>query len=277
MEQEKKYRYVSKEKSNIIIKNKLPNIKTSYMVASGKGGVGKSTVAAGLALSLALEGYSVGLLDADIYGPSIPTLFNLENSERPEIIELNGQNLIEPYERMGVKIMSIGFFFDAHQAVIWRGPMLSTALKQMMNDTNWGELDYLIIDTPPGTGDVHITLLQDFEISGAIVVTTPQHVALSDVQKVIKMYNDERIGIPVMGVIENMSWFTPTLHPDEKYFLFGRGGGDILSASFGIAVLAQIPMNEKICTACDDGKLNELFDDNIVRSAFNSIVNQIII
>ncbi len=277
MEQEKKYRYVSKEKSNIIIKNKLPNIKTSYMVASGKGGVGKSTVAAGLALSLALEGYSVGLLDADIYGPSIPILFNLENSERPEIIELNGQNLIEPYERMGVKIMSIGFFFDAHQAVIWRGPMLSTALKQMMNDTNWGELDYLIIDTPPGTGDVHITLLQDFEISGAIVVTTPQHVALSDVQKVIKMYNDERIGIPVMGVIENMSWFTPTLHPDEKYFLFGRGGGDTLSASFGIPVLAQIPMNEKICTACDDGKLNELFDDNIVRSAFNSIVNQIII
>ena len=247
------------------------------VVTSGKGGVGKSTVAAGLALSLALEGYSVGLLDADIYGPSIPTLFNLENSERPEIIELNGQNLIEPYERMGVKIMSIGFFFDAHQAVIWRGPMLSTALKQMMNDTNWGELDYLIIDTPPGTGDIHITLLQDFEISGAIVVTTPQHVALSDVQKVIKMYNDERIGIPVMGVIENMSWFTPTLHPDEKYFLFGRGGGDTLSASFGIPVLAQIPMNEKICTACDDGKLNELFDDNIVRSAFNSIVNQIII
>lgn len=277
MEQKKNYTYVTKEKSNTIVKNKLPNIKASYMVASGKGGVGKSTVAAGLALSLALEGYSVGLLDADIYGPSIPTLFNLENSERPEILELNGQNLIEPYERMGVKIMSIGFFFDAHQAVIWRGPMLSTALKQMLNDTNWGELDYLIIDTPPGTGDVHITLLQDFEISGAIIVTTPQHVALSDVQKVIKMYKDERIGIPVTGVVENMSWFTPSLHPDEKYFLFGRGGGEVLSASFGIPLLAQIPINEKICTACDEGKIKELFDDIAVRSAFNSIVNQIVI
>lgn len=277
MEQKKNYTYVTKEKSNTIVKNKLPNIKASYMVASGKGGVGKSTVAAGLALSLALEGYSVGLLDADIYGPSIPTLFNLENSERPEILELNGQNLIEPYERMGVKIMSIGFFFDAHQAVIWRGPMLSTALKQMLNDTNWGELDYLIIDTPPGTGDVHITLLQDFEISGAIIVTTPQHVALSDVQKVIKMYKDERIGIPVTGVVENMSWFTPSLHPDEKYFLFGRGGGEALSASFGIPLLAQIPINEKICTACDEGKIKELFDDIAVRSAFNSIVNQIVI
>lgn len=271
MEQEKNYRYVPKEKHNPIVKNKLPNVKNMFMVASGKGGVGKSTVAAGLALSLALEGYSVGLVDADIYGPSIPTLFDLENFDRPEIIEQNGRNMIEPYNRFGIKIMSIGFFFDSHQAVIWRGPMLSNGLKQMINDTNWGKLDYLIIDTPPGTGDVHITLLQDFEISGAIVVTTPQHVALSDVQKVIKMFGDKQIGIPVLGIVENMSWFIPSPHPEEKYYLFGKGGGDLLAKTFNIPLLAQIPINEKICTACDEGKLNEIMKDEAVRLAFQSI------
>ncbi|MBP7613983.1 MAG: P-loop NTPase, partial [Paludibacter sp.] len=185
MEQQKQYKYIPKE--NVIVKNKLPNIGKVIMVASGKGGVGKSTVAAGLALSLALEGYSVGLLDADIYGPSIPTLFNLGNEERPAMLEHEGKHLIEPYIRFGIKVMSIGFFFDSQQAIIWRGPMMANGLKQMMNDTNWGKLDYLIIDTPPGTGDVHITLLQEFNINAALVVTTPQLVAKADVQKVINM------------------------------------------------------------------------------------------
>jgi len=275
MEQQKKYKYIAKENENKIVKTKMPNIKKIIMVASGKGGVGKSTVAAGLALSLALEGYSVGLLDADIYGPSIPTLFNLENANRPEMTEHEGRHLIEPYIRFGIKIMSIGFFFDTHQAIIWRGPMLSNGLKQMMNDTKWGELDYLIIDTPPGTGDVHITLLQDFEMTGAVVVTTPQLLAMADVQKVINMLGDRHIGIPTVGIIENMSWFTPTAHPNEKYFLFGNGGGEALSKSFNIPLLAQIPINEKLCAVCDNGKLNELFMDDAVRLAFQSIVTQI--
>ena len=273
MEQQKQYKYVPKE--NVIVKTKLPNIGNVIMVASGKGGVGKSTVAAGLALSLALEGYSVGLLDADIYGPSIPTLFNLENAERPVLMEHEGKHLIEPYVRFDVKIMSIGFFFDTHQAIIWRGPMMANGLKQMINDTNWGKLDYLIIDTPPGTGDVHITLLQEFNITGALVVTTPQLVAMADVQKVVNMLGDKQIGIPIIGIIENMSWFTPSLHPNEKYFLFGNGGGEDLSKAFDIPLLAQIPITEKICMSCDEGKLGELFLDNAVQLAFNSILSQI--
>jgi ATP-binding protein involved in chromosome partitioning len=275
MEQEKKYKYIPKEKENEILKTKLPNVNKVIMVASGKGGVGKSTVAAGLALSLTLKGYSVGLLDADIYGPSIPTLFNLENSERPVMTEHEGKQLIEPYLSFGIKIMSIGFFFDAHQAIIWRGPMLANGLKQMMNDTNWGDLDYLIIDTPPGTGDVHITLLQDFEITGALVVSTPQMIAIADVQKVINMLINKEIGIPVLGIIENMSWFTPSIHPDEKYFLFGNGGGEKLSRTFNIPLLAQIPLNEKICTTCDEGKLTEMLNVDVVKEAYEQLVKSI--
>jgi len=275
MEQPKKYKYAPKDKVNAIVKTKLPNIKKVIMVASGKGGVGKSTVAAGLALSLALEGYSVGLLDADIYGPSIPTLFKLENCERPLLLEHEGKKMIEPYVRFGIKIMSIGFFFDAHQAIIWRGPMLANGLKQMMNDTNWGELDYLIIDTPPGTGDVHITLLQEFELSGALVVTTPQLVAIADVQKVINMLSDKHIGVPVLGIIENMSWFTPPAHPEEKYFLFGKGGGEKLSKTFDIPLVAQIPLNETISISCDEGKLGGMLNIESVKQAYLQLINNI--
>jgi ATP-binding protein involved in chromosome partitioning len=277
MEQQNNKSCVSKEKGKVIDKQILPNIKQIIMVASGKGGVGKSTVAAGLALSLALEGYKVGLLDADIYGPSIPTLFNLDNCERPLMIEIDDKSRIEPYVRFGVKVMSIGFFFDARQAIIWRGPMLSNGLKQMLDETNWGELDYLIIDTPPGTGDVHITLLQEFAIDGALVVTTPQLVALSDVQKVISMFENSHIGVPVFGIVENMSWFTPSTHPDEKYFLFGKGGGETLAALFNIPLLTQIPINEKICTACDEGALDELFSEKSVRVAYQSIIQSLLI
>lgn len=248
----------------------IPTIKNMIMVSSGKGGVGKSTVAAGIALFLAKKGYSVGLMDADIYGPSVPTLFNLKD-EHPLTIELDGKTKIEPFIRFGIKVNSLGFFIDPMQAVLWRGPMATNAIKQLMNDTHWGELDFLIIDTPPGTGDIHLTLLQQYEISGAIVVTTPQLVALDDVQKAITMFKNERVGAPVLGIVENMSWFTPSKHPEEKYFLFGRGGGEKLSKIFNVPLIAQIPINENICQSCDEGKLNTLFDDKEIETAFSSL------
>jgi len=263
------------DQKNVIVKTKLSGIKNMIIVASGKGGVGKSTVAAGMALSLAMEGYNTGLLDADIYGPSIPTLFNL-NNERPSMIEKDGKSKIEPLARFGIKIMSIGFFVDPLKAMLWRGPMASNGLKQLMNDTDWGEIDYLIIDTPPGTGDIHLTLLQEYEISGAVIVSTPQAIALVDVQKAIGMFRNPNIGVPVLGVVENMSWFTPSKHPDEKYFLFGQGGGEHLSKTFNVPLIAQIPMNETICSSCDGGKLNGLFKDSEVKAAFKDMIEGII-
>jgi len=250
----------------------IPTIKNMIMVSSGKGGVGKSTVAAGIALSLAKKGYSVGLMDADIYGPSAPTLFNLKD-ERPLTIELDGKTKIEPFIRFGIKVNSLGFFVNPMDAVLWRGPMASNAIKQLMNDTYWGELDFLIIDTPPGTGDIHLTFLQQFEITGAIIVTTPQLVAIDDVQKTISMFKNERVGVPVLGIVENMAWFTPSKHPDEKYFLFGKGGGEKLSEIFNVPLIAQIPINENICQSCDEGKLDILFDDNEVKIAFTNLTD----
>jgi len=246
------------------------------MVVSGKGGVGKSTVAAGIAMSLAKEGYSVGLLDADIFGPSVPTLMNLHDMERPLMVEKDGKQIMEPFERFGIKVMSIGFFFDPEQAVIWRGPMVTNVLKQLITETNWGELDYLIIDTPPGTGDIHITLLQQFYITGALVVTTPQLVAIADVQRAIGMLRDKVIGVPVLGIVENMAWFTPSKHPNEKYFLFGKGGAENLSKTFNVPLIAQIPMNETICASCDGGKLNEVFNDTEVKLGFNNLTDRIL-
>jgi ATP-binding protein involved in chromosome partitioning len=250
----------------------IPTIKNMIMVSSGKGGVGKSTVAAGIALFLAKKGYSVGLMDADIYGPSVPTLFNLKD-ERPLTIELDGKTKIEPFIRFGIKVNSLGFFIDPMQAVLWRGPMATNAIKQLMNDTHWGELDFLIIDTPPGTGDIHLTFLQQFEITGTIIVTTPQLVALDDVQKTISMFKNEQVGVPVLGIVENMAWFTPSKHPEEKYFLFGRGGGEKLSKIFNVPLIAQIPINENICQSCDEGKLDILFDDDEIKTAFSNLTN----
>lgn len=258
-------------KQNEFVKTRLPEIKNIIIVASGKGGVGKSTVAAGMAMSLAMEGYATGLLDADIYGPSIPVLFNLQN-ERPEVHEKEGKTIIEPFTRFGIKLMSMGFFVDPKQAVLWRGPLASNTLKQLVNDTAWGKLDYLIIDTPPGTGDIHITLLQQYEISGVIIVTTPQKVALTDVEKTISMFRDEHVGAPVLGIVENMAWFTPLKHPEEKYFLFGQGGGEILSKSFNLPLLARIPIDENICASCDGGRLNELFDNKTVKYGFDELL-----
>ncbi|MDD4492258.1 MAG: Mrp/NBP35 family ATP-binding protein [Bacteroidales bacterium] len=261
--------------NNTIQKTALPNIKNIIIVASGKGGVGKSTVAAGLAVSLALEGYSTGFLDADIYGPSAPALFNLM-CEMPDVELIDGKNYVTPFTNYGVKVMSIGFFIDPNEAVIWRGPRASSGLTQLLKDTNWGELDYLIIDTPPGTGDVHITLLQNFSPTGVIVVTTPQEMALSDVKKAINMYSDKQIGIPIIGVVENMSWFTPVNHPDEKYYIFGNGGGERLAKEFKVPLLTRIPMNEKMCKSCDTGKIDELFSDSAIKSAFAELTDSIL-
>ncbi len=261
--------------SNPIEKTKLPNIKNIIIVASGKGGVGKSTVAAGLALTLAMNGHAVGLMDADIYGPSIPTLFNLHN-QKPAVNEFSGKPLMVPFTKFGIKIMSIGFLINPSEAMLWRGPMASNGLKQLINDTDWGELDFLIIDTPPGTGDIHITLLQQYEISGAVIVTTPQTIALDDVRKAITMFKSDHVGVPVLGIVENMAWFTPSKHPDEKYFLFGKGGGNLLSESTGIPLIAQIPVNEKICEACDEGRLNELFNDNAVKTGFDNVLKAVL-
>jgi len=256
-------------------KTRLPNIKNILIVASGKGGVGKSTVAAGLALSLAREGYATGLLDADIHGPSVPTLFHL-NNQRPLSMEKEGKTWIEPFDRYGIKVISIGFFIDSSQSLLWRGPMVSNALKQLLNDTDWGELDYLVIDTPPGTGDVHLTLLQSYEISGAVVVTTPQTIALDDVIKAIGMFNNKNVSVPVLGIVENMSWFTPVQHPDEKYFLFGQGGGEKLSQQFHLPLIAQIPMNEQIRQNCDEGSLDNLFQDEQIAHSLSGIVNAVL-
>ena len=267
------------EKSNatkkMFEKTKLPNIKHMLIVASGKGGVGKSTVAAMLALSLAREGYATGLLDADIHGPSVPTLFHL-NNQRPLSIEKEGRTWIEPFERYGIKVISIGFFIDPSQSLLWRGPMVSNALNQLLRDTDWGELDYLVIDTPPGTGDVHLTLLQSYDISGAIVVTTPQAIALDDVTKAIGMFMNEKVGVPVLGIVENMSWFTPSLHPDEKYFLFGKGGGEKLSQQFHVPLIAQVPMNEQIRQSCDEGSLDTLFMDDQIAQSLSGMVEAVL-
>jgi ATP-binding protein involved in chromosome partitioning len=267
------------EKSNatkkMFEKTKLPNIKHMLIVASGKGGVGKSTVAAMLALSLAREGYATGLLDADIHGPSVPTLFHL-NNQRPLSIEKEGRTWIEPFERYGIKVISIGFFIDPSQSLLWRGPMVSNALNQLLKDTDWGELDYLVIDTPPGTGDVHLTLLQSYDISGAIVVTTPQAIALDDVTKAIGMFTNEKVGVPVLGIVENMSWFTPSLHPDEKYFLFGKGGGEKLSQQFHVPLIAQVPMNEQIRQSCDEGSLDTLFMDDQIAQSLSGMVEAVL-
>lgn len=260
------------EKQEQLIKSKPEGIKKIIVVASGKGGVGKSTVAAGLAMSLASEGHSVGLLDADIYGPSIPLLFNLKG-KRPFVVDKEGKTYLVPFINFGIKLMSIGFLIDTKEPVIWRGPKASSGLSQLLNDTMWGELDYLIIDTPPGTGDIHITILQNMAADGVIFVTTPQIMAMDDVEKAIAMYKNPQIGIPVIGVVENMSWFTPSSHPDEKYFIFGKGGGERLATEFGIPLLAQIPVKENVGVSCDGGKMGDLTTDRQVYEAFMKLID----
>lgn len=257
--------YISKDldvKGNIEVKfrkpepkkeNPLPGVKNIIGVTSGKGGVGKSTVAANLAIALAAEGYKVGLLDADIFGPSMPKMFGVED-EPLYMVNHDGRDWIEPVEKYGVKMLSIGFMVDKENAVLWRGGMASNALKQMITDAWWGDLDYFLIDMPPGTSDIHLTLVQTLPITGVVVVTTPQEVALADARKGIAMFENDSIKVPVLGLVENMSWFTPSSHPEEKYYIFGQGGGVALAEKLGVKLLAQIPLVADICQAVDNGK-----------------------
>ncbi len=234
-------------------KIELPDIKNIIAVGSGKGGVGKSTVSVNLAISLSQQGKKVALVDADIYGPSIPTMFGI-NNDKPGGKEVNGKTKMIPLERYGIKLISIGFLINPEQALIWRGPMASGAITQLFEDTLWGDIDIMIVDLPPGTGDIHLTIVQKLDITGAVIVTTPQKLSVVDVRKAANMFMQEKINVPVLGFIENMAWFVPAEHPDEKYYIFGKGGGDLLSKETNAPVLAQIPIIQSVCDAGDSGK-----------------------
>lgn len=256
-------------------KELLKSVKNIIAVASGKGGVGKSTVAANLAVALARQGYKVGLLDADIFGPSIPKMFNVEDA-RPNAESIQGRELIVPIEKFGVKLLSIGFFVDQNQAVLWRGAMASNALKQLIADANWGDLDYFILDMPPGTSDIHLTLVQTLGVTGAVIVTTPQEVALADARKGIDMFTTSKVNVPVLGLVENMSWFTPAELPENRYYLFGKEGGKRLAAELGISLLGQIPIVQTICEGGDSGKPVALESDSVVGKAFTSLAQAVV-
>lgn len=253
----------------------LPNVKNIIAVFSGKGGVGKSTVSSNLSIALASLGYKVGLLDADIHGPSIPKMFGVEN-ENPYVEEINGKQKIIPIEKYGVKLLSIGFFVNQESALVWRGSMASNALKQLITDADWGELDYFILDLPPGTGDIHLTLVQTMGITGAIAVTTPQDVALADARKGINMFLGEKVNVPVLGLIENMAWFTPAELPENKYYIFGKEGGIRLAEELHIPFLGQIPIVQSIREGGDDGIPVAVNDNSIMGIAFRNLAEKIV-
>ena len=231
----------------------LPDVKNIIAVSSGKGGVGKSTVAANLAIALARLGYKVGLLDCDIFGPSVPKMFHVED-ERPYAVHVEGRDLICPIEAYGIKLLSIGFFVSPETATLWRGGMATNALKQLIADADWGELDYFILDTPPGTSDIHLTLLQTLSITGAVIVSTPQQVALADARKGIDMYRNEKVNVPILGLVENMAWFTPAELPENRYYIFGKEGCKQLAEEMELPLLAQIPLVQSICESGDQGE-----------------------
>jgi len=253
----------------------LKNIKNIILVSSGKGGVGKSTVAANLALALANTGAKTGLLDADIYGPSIPLMFGVEDAKPQSSQGPDGKNRILPVERFGLKLLSIGFFTDPNQPIPWRGPMATSAIKQLFGDTDWGELDYLIVDMPPGTGDIHITTAQSYPISGAVIVTTPQQVALADAIKGMAMYQMEGVKVPIIGVIENMSYFTPAELPDNKYYIFGKDGGKRLAQDNQVPFLGEIPLVKSVADAGDNGFPIALDQDEPVAASFSEIAGRV--
>jgi len=248
-------------------KSILGGVKNIIAVVSGKGGVGKSTISSNLALALAKEGAKVGLMDADIYGPSQHIMFGVRG-ERPMMTEVDGKGLIEPIEKFGIKMMSIGLLIDEKQAVVWRGPMVSSAIKQFVSEVNWGELDYLVIDMPPGTGDIHLTIVQSVPVTGVIVVTTPQLVALADAKKGIAMFGQAQLKVPVIGLVENMSYFTPAELPDNQYFIFGKNGGRNLAEEFDIPFLGQIPIVQSIREGGDSGIPIMASDDELTKKAF---------
>jgi len=253
----------------------LPGVKNIIAVSSGKGGVGKSTVSANLAIALARLGYRVGLLDTDIFGPSMPKMFHVED-ERPYAVHVDGRDLIAPIEKYGIKLLSIGFFVDPKTATLWRGGMASNALKQLIADADWGELDFFILDTPPGTSDIHLTLLQTLPITGAVIVSTPQQVALADARKGVDMYRNEKVNVPILGLIENMSWFTPAELPDNRYYIFGKEGCKRLAEELHVPLLAQIPIVQGICESGDSGEPVALSSDTMTGLSFINLAQAVV-
>ena len=253
----------------------LPQVKNVVAVSSGKGGVGKSTVSANLAIALARLGYKVGLLDADIFGPSMPKMFNVEDA-RPYAVNVDGRDLIEPIEAYGVKLLSIGFFVSPETATLWRGGMASNALKQLIADADWGELDYLILDSPPGTSDIHLTLLQTLAITGAVIVSTPQQVALADARKGIDMYRNEKVNVPILGLVENRAWCPPAELPTNRYYIFGKEGCKQLAEEMQVPLLAQIPLVQGICDSGDQGTPAALNSDSATGIAFINLAQAVV-
>ena len=264
-----------KSKPRPEVEKLLPEVKNVIAVSSGKGGVGKSTVSANLAIALARLGYKVGLLDTDIFGPSMPKMFNCEDA-RPYAVDVDGRQLIEPIEQYGVKLLSIGFFVNAETATLWRGGMASNALKQLIADANWGDLDYFILDTPPGTSDIHLTLLQTLAITGAVIVSTPQSVALADARKGIDMYQNDKVNVPILGMVENMAWFTPAELPENKYYIFGKEGCKHLAEELHIPLLAQIPLVQSICESGDKGEPAAYHPETITGQAFLNLAQAVV-
>jgi len=261
--------------SNVFEKIPMEGVKNIIVVASGKGGVGKSTVAANLAIALARNGLNTALVDADIYGPSIPRMFGIEDA-KPDVTAFGDKQMIFPIQKFGVKIISIGFFIDRNQSLIWRGPMAGKAITQLFEDTQWGDIDYMIVDFPPGTGDIQLTTIQKLNLTGAIIVTTPQEIALNDARKATSMFTNPDLKVPVLGIIENMSWFTPEHHPDEKYWLFGKGGGHKLALEFDTWLLGQIPFVMEVGEAAEQGRSIFSQTNKQVVEAFEKIAELII-
>lgn len=253
----------------------LPQVKNVIAVSSGKGGVGKSTISANLAVALAKQGYKVGLLDADIFGPSMPKMFKIEDA-RPYAENIDGRDIIVPIEQYGIKILSMGFFVDPEQATLWRGAMASNAMKQLIADAKWGELDFFLLDLPPGTSDIHLTLVQTLAVTGVVVVSTPQEVALADARKGINMFTNEKINVPILGLVENMSWFTPEELPNNKYYIFGKEGAKKLAEKMNVPLLGQIPIVQSIREGGDNGEPVALNEDSITGQAFAQLARNVV-
>lgn len=266
---------VTRKKARPEVEKLLPDVKNIIAVSSGKGGVGKSTVAANLAVALSRLGYKVGLLDADIFGPSVPKMFHVEDA-RPYAETIDGRDLIVPIEKYGIKLLSIGFFVDPDQATLWRGGMASNALKQLIGDSAWGDLDYFVIDLPPGTSDIHLTIVQTLAVTGVVVVTTPQDVALADARKGINMFTNDKVNVPILGIIENMSWFTPAELPDHRYYIFGKDGARRLAEETGVPLLGQIPIVQSICESGDNGAPAALDDNTVTGRAFVELAENVV-
>jgi ATP-binding protein involved in chromosome partitioning len=253
----------------------LPEVKNIVAVASGKGGVGKSTITANIAGGLMKMGYTVGIVDADIYGPSMPTMFDVVG-ERPTMVEVDGKQLIEPVQSNGLKLLSIGFFTDQDNAVVWRGPMASKALTQMFTDAHWGELNFLLVDLPPGTGDIHLSLVQTVPLDGVVIVSTPQEVALADARRGVNMFKMDTLKIPVLGIVENMAWFTPAELPENKYYIFGRDGAKNLAEGLDVPFLGAIPLVQSVCEAGDAGRPAVFQENTPISNAFDELVHNFV-